>query len=313
MGGEVSPDLDPRPATRLEAAWLHRWWVLAAAVLAAGLVGILITMAPSSFAATASVRVSVAQTRAGQHEAALGSNELAAQYALLADSQPVRQAAQRLLGALPLGSVSASPSSGYNLISLSATASSSSAAGRQASAVASALVTYLRDANTAQAAATTAAAIASQQGLDVEIASLRSDIAKLRTDIFGALAVANLGSLQDSLASAVTARQNLLSGNTADVTGGTPAVTAVDLPDRGTLVSKHRVEYALIALVVGLLVAVELAYLATTATGRRSARQAGQAGNLDEGTHSPPMAPVGAVPEAQAPAPNHHGSPAPRS
>ncbi len=262
-------------ATRMSAAWDRKWLVLAVAIVTGIVVAAVIESSPSRYSATASVSVTVAQTRAGQHEAALGSNELAAQYALLAASDPVRSAAEKALGdKADLGPVSAQPVAGYNLINITDTSDSAAKAGSQASAVATALVDYLNKVNSEQSLAATAAANASVKALDSQIKTLQNEIKILQTDPTSQLAQ-NLGSLQNSLSSLVGSRQNIISSTTEDITGGTPDIRTVDLPTTGRIVSKHVTEYAAIAAIVGLLVGIELSYQFASVTARRRPNEDG--------------------------------------
>jgi hypothetical protein len=78
-----------------------------------------------------------------------------------------------------------------------------------------------------------------------------------------------LSGLQNSLSGLVSARQTILSSTTGNVVGGTPDIRTVDLPDRGTLASRHLTEFALLALVAGILVAIELSYFIANVSNRR--------------------------------------------
>ena len=86
---------------RVGILWDGKWWILAAATLAAVAAGVIAALLPPTYRASTLVRV-VAQVSGGSgQDVVLASNNFASQYAELVDSSPVVAAAAERLGVPP--------------------------------------------------------------------------------------------------------------------------------------------------------------------------------------------------------------------
>jgi capsular polysaccharide biosynthesis protein len=150
-------------STRLTTFWDAKFAIVGLAIVAAVIVFGVASVQPAQYRATATVRVALPDSRNAPREAVLAANDLAAQYAQLASSQPVLLAAAATLPENQRsglsGSISASPIDNYNIIGITASDSDANAAALRASAVAKSLVTYIQqEAPAAQASDSTSAA-----------------------------------------------------------------------------------------------------------------------------------------------------------
>lgn len=145
------PDLPEDPWTVL---WRRKLIILAATVVAAGGAFGVAQIVPERYESSSSVRVVVPAGGTSDPEGAVNaSNELASQYAQLADSAPVIERARRTEGATGLsgGDVSAGTVDEQNLIRLSVAADTPDQSRRRANALSKALTAYVDGVNAEQA------------------------------------------------------------------------------------------------------------------------------------------------------------------
>lgn len=256
----------PIPQTRSEVVWSAKWWIVAAALVAALLVGWLTSLKATTYTATASVRVTVPQAKGVPQQSALASVELAAQYAQLATTMPVINAAEKELGRANglASSISASPINNYNIIGVTASAPTADLAAAEAGAVANALVEYVQLVNS-DIVVTAGDRVATQlKGLNAQISAIRKKIANVspnaaKTGSAGDLARVTLASQQQLLSSLLSLQQASINGSTGDIVVAQPSVAVVDLPKTGSPQKPKILLYALAAGLAALLGLSELA------------------------------------------------------
>jgi len=162
-----------------------RWWAKGTIVLVliALLVGVVVYLIsdrfPASYQSSAIVRVSVQATSGISDPAVTASNDLASQYAQLASTSPIEDAAALQLGVPSSGlsgSVTAGTIAAQNLIRITASGSSAAQAEQRATAVAKAFVAYVDSLNTQQAQVYTHAVTSKLVPLQREISAVRAQL-----------------------------------------------------------------------------------------------------------------------------------------
>lgn len=261
-GSELLPPDEPR----LSVLWRAKIRIFLCAGFAAVVAATIGVLPQTEYTAQATIRVSLLSAKGVPREVVLAQNDLAAQYALLATTTPILDAAEALAGE-PVGEVEASPVNSYNIVGITATSPTSEGAARHANAVAEALVTYVRTSD-ARAAAAAAKVIEPQlQQLDKQIADTKANVANLQRRIPTAT-VARAESLRGILASQlsllgtlVANRANVFTSATRDSAAATPQLSLLDQPVHGTAEPNRAPIYALVAFLVTALAAAEITVL----------------------------------------------------
>jgi uncharacterized protein involved in exopolysaccharide biosynthesis len=260
--------------------------IFAALVAAAAFFGA--RLFPSTYSSSATVQVALQQSTGVPNETLIAANQLAAQYAQLATSNVVLQAAAADLH-VPTssldGAVSASPVGQVNLISVSSTGTTPVESRKRADAVARALTANLiatnrRRANTFMRTATAPTAAANRQ-----IASLQAAIADGTKALAGPLSVdarssalAILSGQQQTLASLLSQRSQVLSRLAEEAALGRPTIVVVKAAGPGGRTQPAPLVYAVVGGIVGFIVAAQLFILAAQRRQRRLVAQEAPSG-----------------------------------
>jgi uncharacterized protein involved in exopolysaccharide biosynthesis len=251
---------------RVAIIWSRKWLILLFAIVLGGLVGAATFKQKQTYSATATVQVSLLQTKGVGQQNALAANTFAAQYAQLATSEPVLKLAGDALGsdAAGLGQhISASPINNYNIIGVTATATDPALAARQANETAKALVSFLRKARNTQIAAANSTDSDREAQLDKQISELQTQIAKDTITAAGTgdsatAAQTVLSGERSLLASLVSNRETIYTAGQRDLAASAPGLTVLNLPSSGTAAARHTAIYAVLGAVVGAILFAEL-------------------------------------------------------
>lgn len=260
----------PRP-TAAVIIWKQKFWILLFAILV-GVGTYYGARIPSpSYGSSAVVEVTL-QTSGAQNETLLAANQLAAQYAQLATTSAVLEAAARSIKVSPgdlANSVSASTVSQLNLVKVSATGSSPSQSQVRANAAARALTASILGGNAQKAAAFMRKAAGPLTGAGKQIAKLDADIARTTralataTTVNGRLrAQSVLAGLQATLTALTSQQSGAMSSLAVDAALGQPAVSVVSRAGPGSRTRPSPLIYALIGGLAGAIVVSQIFVLA---------------------------------------------------
>lgn len=273
--GELPPaPLPETPLTvdRFDTVWRAKWVILVVAVVLAALTYGVSNLLPPTFQSASLVQVTAINNGVtSQADTVTASNSLAAQYAQYATSGPVIEVAVAHLGtgaaAASLGSrVAAATVANQNLVKITVQASSAAAAQQGADAVASALNAYIGAQGDAAVTSFAQSLQTQLKGLDDSISSTRAAAAKASTAAVGApagsAAITTLNT-QETLLSELLIRRETLSSQAASAEVSLrPSSGVVGSAGPGTQVQPNPKLYSVVALIVGLFGAAEVAILA---------------------------------------------------
>jgi capsular polysaccharide biosynthesis protein len=247
--------LGPRPVRRGLALLLVVLMVAVPIAIAAAVYSVSSRLAPT-YEASSTLRI-IAQGQSGiSDQSVLASNDLASQYAQLADAPSVtKRAAQSLK--LPSGELDGQVSAGtvaaQNLVRITARAGDGPAAVRRADAVALAFVEYVSGLNERQANAYSRSVQRRLKPLDDELSSARR---LLNT---GTPSQRNSTALLYS--NLLVQRQQLLASIAQDAAASQPGVQLVAQASSASKVAPRPTLYALVGLVASALIAARIAFL----------------------------------------------------
>jgi capsular polysaccharide biosynthesis protein len=247
--------LGPRPVRRGIAVLLMVLLVAVPIAIAAAVYSVSSRLAPT-YEASSTLRI-VAQGQSGiSDQSVLASNDLASQYAQLADAPSVLRRAARSLR-VPSenldGEVSAGTVAAQNLIRIAARAGDGPAAVRRADAVALAFVEYVGGLNERQANAYSRAVQRRLKPLDEELTTARR---LLNT---GTPSQRNSTALLYS--NLLVQRQQLLASIAQDAAASQPGVQLVAQASSASKVAPRPTLYALVGLVASALIAARIGFL----------------------------------------------------
>ena len=277
-GGGFVPALarEPDRVDRVGILWDGKWWILAAATLAAVVAGVVAGLLPPTYRASTLIRV-VAQTGGGSgQDVVLASNSVASQYAELVDSGPVVAAAAERLGVPPreIGdALSAGTVSGQNIVRVSAEAGKPEIATRRADVVAAVFVERMRGANRRQSLEYTRNVERQLGASDREIDRARKDVEQATLEAQSAYtsqataAAANLAAKQSALTTLLTQRQTILA-SLAQTAASQPTVAIWSPADRGGKVQPPLFVFAAVAFAVMAFAAAQVLLLVRGRRGR---------------------------------------------
>ncbi|MCW2985408.1 MAG: hypothetical protein JWR63_2978 [Conexibacter sp.] len=249
---EPSPPAAAGPSrTRL----LIRCVVLAVvAVVVAAVVYIVSDGVSPKYSSSSTLIVSVNGGSGLSDVSVTASNDLASQYAQLANSAPVLRAAEKRLKA-PAGSLdgklSGSTVSAQNIIKVSASAGAPGAAQQRADAATEALISYVTRINAKSATRYAAAVTFRLRPIDKQIAAVEKRISKGSAESRRNASVV--------LANLVAQRQQVQSTIAQNAAGSQPNLQAVTPATAGAKTSPKPELYALVALVIVLLIGGRIA------------------------------------------------------
>lgn len=193
------------------------------------------------------------------------ANDLASQYAQLANSAPVTHRAEKALG-VPAGSLdgklAGSTVSAQNIIKVTATAGAAAAAQARANAAADALVNYVTAINAKQATKYAAAVTFRLKPIDKQIAAVERRISHGSADARRNASVV--------LANLVTQRQQVQSTIAQNAAGSQPNLQKVTPATGGSKTSPKPGLYALVALIIVLLIGGRIALAPLLSSARRT-------------------------------------------
>ena len=268
-GGEPVSVPPQATQTRWQAIWWARWVILAAAIIAAALAIGVSKLIPTRYSASAIVRVTLPTSAGLSEQSVQAANDLASQYTQIATAAPVVEKAEASLGPAGAGlssEISASTVSSENLVQITARGDSAEVAKDRANATAAAFAQQLNTEN-AQNAATAARASARQ------LEKVQSRLQKAQQRLDTVLAIRESGgtltaheraaidSLQSEVSSLEGLQQSLFS---SQVSTGTPTLKVFS-PATGASKTQPRPSlYAIVAFIVVLLVAAQIATLVGT-------------------------------------------------
>jgi capsular polysaccharide biosynthesis protein len=273
---ETEPGAGPlRPGgerTRWQAIWAARWYVLLSALIAAGLAYAASHVVPKRFSSAAVVRVTLPTSAGLSEQSVQAANGLANQYTQVATAGPILARAAATLGAAGQGlggSVSASTVASQNLVQISARASSPGVAQARANAMAIAFASYLNEENAKAASGSTNAAKQQLGRIQGRIQKLQLQIDTLLASRESGLPLsvarrARLSSMQNEAASLQSLQQSLL---VAQVGGGTPILRVFSPAGPGGQTQPRPTLYTVVAFLVVLLIAAQIAALLGTRRG----------------------------------------------
>jgi capsular polysaccharide biosynthesis protein len=245
---------------RLSVLWRAKWWLLAVALAAGGAAyGISRYAVSPTYSSSADVVVRVHTVSGGFSDSITASNNLASQYAQVADSPSVLG---RASGSLPGGTrglaaaISAGTVGDQNLVRVTALAGTPRLAQLRANAVANAFVVQINASN-ADAAAQLRSSVerqlnSSQQAISKAqagvVAATKNALAarKSRAPVLSSV----LAAREALLASLITQRQGIISDLAQASVETQPSVTVSALAGPGTQTQPKPVLYAGIAAVV---------------------------------------------------------------
>lgn len=238
------------------------WWMyrtiamLLAAVVVAALVFAISDRLPASYQSSAVVRVSVQATDGISDPSVTAANDLASQFAQLASTAPVVEAAEAHLGSQAGnigGQVTAGTIAAQNLIRISVKGSNPTQAQERTTAVANAFVAYIEHIDAAQANAYAHAVTSKLGPLDREIAAVRKTLASGNPEV-----QRNAAALLSSL---VGEQQTVFSSVAQGAAAAKPNVQLVAPGGTGTKTSPRPLLYAAVGFLVTILLLGRLLYV----------------------------------------------------
>jgi len=253
-----------------DPAWIilrsAHWIVLVALVIAGAAYGISKIVTPV-YSSTVAVGVRAAPV-SGVSDAATGSNDLASQYAQLATTPAVIAAAAAAAGASASdlqAQVSAGTVNAQNVVDIKAQASTADAAATRANAVAQAFVSVVRTTN-AQQAAQLASQMQQELGGDATVRAAQQSVAAAESALASTPragharsdAQAQLTAAQNRLSTLISSHEQAISVLEQQTAAAQPTITVLGSAGPGSLVAPRPTLYAVIAFVVGLLIAAQL-------------------------------------------------------
>ncbi len=265
----VGPEPGPAPTDSFEVLWAAKVWIAAIAVLLAGATYVASSLIGPTFESSAVVQVTSPRTSgSGTSDAITASNDLAAQYAQLASTQPVIAIAVKQLGAPGAGlaaAVSASTVANQNLVRITSQAPTADAARARADAVAGALRSYVAQQSDDAVAAYSATFAAGLEPLDADIANAEKQVASATRTASsaspGSAAITSLTNAQARLSELVLRRQQALAQRITDEASLRPSVTSLGSAAPGDKVQPKPLLYSLVALLAGAFIAAQVALL----------------------------------------------------
>lgn len=294
-GDRQSVQADPPPigTSRLSVLWRVKWIIAISAVVGGFLAAGLAALPATRYTAEATIRVSLLSIKGVPRENVLAQNDLAAQYALLATSAPVLAAAANIAKE-PVFTVTATPVDGYNIVGITASATDPTRAARRATAVAEALVTYVKAGDTAAAEGAAKAVAPQLEELNRQITDTQQAIEQLRGQIRVAKpeSVTPLQALLNSqlslLGTLISNKASIFTAATRDSAAASPQLTLLDTPERGDQESNHALVYGLVAFLVVALAVGEFAVLAHRLRNLNRGSVATAQDGATSGRHGPP-------------------------
>ena len=250
---------------RALAIWNAKWWILLAAIAAAGIAIGVSALIPPTYQASATIRVAAQAGQGNAQDAVQASNDLAGQYAQLVNSSPIIKAASARANVAPsalVSSISAGTVADQNLIKIDANARNPAVAVRRANAVASAAAVYIRKVNESQAGSYGQSVRRLLAPIDRDIAKARREVDAADTRSRGHSSSAAVASRQAVLASLLAQRQQVLASVAQSTAGSQPSVQVFARADAGSKTWPKPVLYAVVAFVVVALAAAQIAAFA---------------------------------------------------
>jgi hypothetical protein len=227
--------------------------LVVAAVVAGAVYAVSGTLSPS-YASSSTMVVNVNGGSGITDVSVSAANDLASQYAQLANSAPVLRNAEKALslpgGGLD-GKVSGSTVSAQNIIKVTATAGNARDAQRRTDAAANALITYITSLSAKQATRYAAAVTFRLKPIDKQIADVEKRLSHGSQDARRNASVV--------LANLVTQRQQVQSTIAQNAAGSQPNIQQVTPATGGDKTSPKPGLYAAIALIIVLLVGGRIA------------------------------------------------------
>jgi uncharacterized protein involved in exopolysaccharide biosynthesis len=248
--------------------WRRRFYVLGASLAIAAAALVLCLLAPKTYQATATVVVSLPPATSGgvTSESVTASSDLAGQYAQLATLRPTLLAAAKTLGVSEsqlTGSASAGVIASQNLVAVNATARNGALAQQRANAVAHALVVGISHSNAVTL-------YTYSRNVTRALGSTNRQIGTLRRDIARNAGHTAIVSADTTLLSSLVAQRQQAQSELAQEAANEPAVSVASEAGEASQAQPKTVLYTLIAFIVGLLVAGQLAVV-YPASGNRVA------------------------------------------
>jgi capsular polysaccharide biosynthesis protein len=255
---------------RLSVLWRAKWWLLAIALIAGGAAyGISRYAVSPTYSSSADIVVTAHTLSGGLSDAITASNDLASQYAQLADSPPVLERASR---SLPSGrglaaAVSAGTVGDQNLVRVTAEAGGRRLAQVRANAVANAFVAQISATNAEEAAQL-------RSSVERQLQSSQQAISRAEASVARATRQANassrsraplrnsvLAAKESLLASLILQRQSIISDLARGTVEAQPSVKVSATAGLGTQVQPKPALYAGIAAIVTALAAGQILVL----------------------------------------------------
>jgi capsular polysaccharide biosynthesis protein len=265
--GTPAPD-GPQQFDRVGAVWRNKHWILLTAVVVAAITFAICSVLPKSYAAAATVSVSLppSQAAVSTGQGVTASGDLASQYAQVATLAPVIDKAAKSSGISAselTNSVSAGTINGENLISIRGEAPSPAAAGLRANAVAKALATYIGEQNASQATSYSGA-------VKNELKPLNKQIAAVTGRINGNSLSRSAQAVAESTLGTLLVQRGELESTVVQNNSSLANASVIARAGSGSIVSPKKKLYTLVALIVAALVAAQLS---VTISQRRRSHQ----------------------------------------
>lgn len=283
-----APVAEYRDVSAAGVIWRRLPWIVMFAALVAAAAFYGARLFPSTYSSSATVQVSLQQSAGVPNETLIAANQLAAQYAQLATSNVVLNAAAADLHVQASsldGAVSASPVGQVNLISVSSTGATPSESRKRADAVAKAFTANLIATNRRRSATFMRQATAPTVAANRQIAKIQAAIAESTRALAGPMTVnarsstlAILSGQQQTLASLLSQRSQVLSRLAEEAALGRPTITVIKAAGPGGRTQPKPLVYAIVGGVAGFIVAAQLFILAAQRRQRRLAAQEASSG-----------------------------------
>jgi hypothetical protein len=250
----------PRPAEANSSSW--QWWlprgivVLLVSLVVAGAVYLISNRVAARYQSSATVRVSVQATSGISDPAVTAANDLASQFAQLASSAPVLEAAATRLGVAAStleGTVTAGTIAAQNLVRISATGSSPTQAQERATAVGKGFVTYIDAIDSRQVGTY-------ERAVTTKLAPLAREIAAARKRLLSTNVEAQRNATV-LLSGLLSQQQTVLSSVAQASAAAQPSLQLVAPGARGSKISPKPSLYAGIGLLASLLVLGRFLYV----------------------------------------------------
>jgi capsular polysaccharide biosynthesis protein len=260
--------------------WRRKFWILLFAIIVGAGSTYLARLPSPSYGTSAILEVTMQQTSGSPNDTLLAANELAAQYAQLANTTAVLKAAATAINVPPgdlSHAISANTVSQLNLIRVTASGSTPLEAETRANATANALTRTILKANQRKAnafvrRATLPLAPITRQiaALKAQIAQSSNDLASATTDSQRAQAQTVLLGQQSTLTALTAQRSGAISGLAQDAALGQPAVSVVSYAGPG---SRSRLTPPVYGAIGALAAAIVVGQLFVLADSRRRYRR----------------------------------------